>query len=160
MRNKESVMAEIEQSKPEGIVFSPGPMRPNQHPLMFEVLEKYYTSLPILGICLGHQAIGEFFGATLLKAPKPVHGKISNISHTGHFMYNGIPKNLDVARYHSLVLAEVEKSPLFITSATNDGLPMSVAHKYLPIWGLQFHPEAIQTEYGLQMLKNWTSIFS
>jgi anthranilate synthase/aminodeoxychorismate synthase-like glutamine amidotransferase len=160
MRNTEPVMDVIEQNNPAGIVFSPGPMRPQNHPLMFDVLQKYYSIKPILGICLGHQAIGEFFGATLLKGPQPVHGKVSNISHTGHIMYNGIPQNLDVARYHSLILSGLEKTDLKITSSTKDGIAMSLAHKTLPVWGLQFHPEAIQTEYGLQMLKNWTSMFS
>jgi anthranilate synthase component 2 len=160
MRNTEPVLEEIEQNNPDGIVFSPGPMRPENHPLMFDILKKYHATKPILGICLGHQAIGEFFGGSLLKAPKPVHGKVSEISHTGHAMYAGIPQSVNVARYHSLALAGLQDTALITTATTKDGLPMSLAHKTLPVWGLQFHPEAIQTEYGLQMLKNWTSIFA
>jgi anthranilate synthase/aminodeoxychorismate synthase-like glutamine amidotransferase len=160
MRNDEPVIDELEKNDYSGIVFSPGPMKPDNHPLMFEILEKYHTSKPIMGICLGHQAIGQFFGANIIKAPKPVHGKISRIHHTGHNMFNDIPENINVARYHSLVVGGLEKTVLNITSTTEDGLPMSFAHKGLPLWGVQFHPEAIQTEYGLKMLKNWTSIFS
>ena len=160
MRNNEPVMKELENHDYSGIVFSPGPMKPDNHPLMFEILEKYNTLKPILGICLGHQAIGQFFGANIIKAAKPVHGKISRIHHTGHHMFTDIPENVFVARYHSLVVAELDKTALNVTSTTDEGLPMSFAHKELPIWGVQFHPEAIQTEYGLKMLKNWTSIFS
>ena len=159
MRDNEPVMEELEKNDYSGIVFSPGPMKPENHPLMFGILEKYHTIKPILGICLGHQAISQFFGASVIKAPKPVHGKISRISHTGHEMFKNIPENINVARYHSLVVDGL-KTALTITSAADDGLPMSFAHKELPLWGVQFHPEAIQTEYGLKMLKNWTSIFS
>jgi len=160
VRNDEPVMDELEKEEYAGIVFSPGPMKPENHPVMFEVLEKYHDVKPILGICLGHQAIAQFFGANIIKAPKPVHGKISKIYHTGHKMFTEIPENIFVARYHSLVVDGLEKTNLNITSTTADGLPMSFAHKELPLWGVQFHPEAVQTEYGLKMLKNWTSIFS
>jgi anthranilate synthase/aminodeoxychorismate synthase-like glutamine amidotransferase len=160
MRNDEQVMDELEKNDYSGIVFSPGPMKPENHPIMFEVLAKYHTEKPILGICLGHQAIGQFFGANVIKAPKPVHGKISKIHHAGHDMFSDIPENLYVARYHSLVVSGFEKTDLCITSTTDDGLPMSFAHKELPLWGVQFHPEAIQTEHGLKIFKNWTSIFS
>ncbi len=160
MRNDEPVLNSIATENFSGIVFSPGPMKPENHPLMFDILEKYNSSKPILGICLGHQAIAEFFGAQVIKAPKPMHGKTSLINHTGHMMFNGIPEKINVARYHSLVVEGVENTALQVTSSTSDGLPMSFANKELPIWGIQFHPEAVQTEFGLKMLKNWTSIFS
>jgi len=160
MRNTGPVLEELSTGKYSGIVFSPGPMRPDNHPIVREVIRKYHLDVPMLGICLGHQAIGEFFGAELTKAPVPVHGKVSVIHHTGHPMFQDVPKSVQVARYHSLLLKDIEKTSLTITATTDDGLPMSLAHKGLPVWGMQFHPEAIQTEYGQQMLKNWTSIFS
>jgi anthranilate synthase/aminodeoxychorismate synthase-like glutamine amidotransferase len=160
MREDEAVMAAIEKHGPAGIVFSPGPMRPADHPAMLAVIDKYHKEIPMLGICLGHQAIGEFFGARLMKAPVPVHGKVSEISHAVHPMYNGIPASLKVARYHSLVLTGLQNTGLTITASTADGLPMSMAHNSLPLWGMQFHPEAIQTEHGLQLLKNWTALLN
>jgi anthranilate synthase/aminodeoxychorismate synthase-like glutamine amidotransferase len=160
MRNDEDVSGAIDAAPPDGIVFSPGPMRPEQHPLMFEILQRFYDSKPILGICLGHQAIGEFFGAALVKAPEPVHGKVSEIMHAPHDMYRDIPDYFSVARYHSLILSGLEKTDLSITASTQNGLPMSIAHNSYPLWGVQYHPEAIQTEYGLQLLKNWASLFS
>lgn len=160
MRNDGPVMEALEKKEISGIVFSPGPMRPENHPVMFRILEKYHDQKPILGICLGHQAIGEFYGANLVMAPKPVHGKISGIKHNGHLMFSNIPEKLNVARYHSLAVTGLESTSLEVTSTTGDGTAMSLAHKEFPVWGVQFHPEAIQTEYGLQLLKNWTSIFS
>jgi len=160
IRNDENVEEVLQTEKFSGIIFSPGPMRPENHPVIFDLIEKYHTTLPMLGICLGHQAMGEYFGANLVKSPKPMHGKISAIHHTGHVMFSGIPGEINVARYHSLIVEGLEKTVLKITSVTAEGLPMSFAHKDLPLWGIQFHPEAIQTQYGLKMLKNWTSIFS
>jgi anthranilate synthase/aminodeoxychorismate synthase-like glutamine amidotransferase len=160
VREDEGVIDAIEKAQPAGIVLSPGPMRPENHPVMQEVLQMYHKQLPMLGICLGHQAIGVFFGAKLVKGSVPVHGKVSEIKHCTHPMYSEIPGSLQVARYHSLVLAGLEDTPLEITAQTGDGLPMSLAHKELPLWGVQYHPEAIQTEYGLQLLKNWIAILN
>ncbi len=160
IRNDEGVMDVIETGNFSGIVFSPGPMKPENHPVMFDVIEKYEHNMPMLGICLGHQALAEYYGADVIKAPKPMHGKVSRIKHSGHAMFDGIPAEINVARYHSLVASGLAETALEVTSMTDDGLPMSFTHKELPIWGIQFHPEAIQTEFGLKMLKNWTSIFS
>ena len=158
MRNDEAVDAAIQTGNYKGIIFSPGPMRPENHPAIFQLIEKYHKAIPMLGICLGHQAIGKYFGADLVKSPKPMHGKISKVCHRGHAMYSGIPREIYVARYHSLIVQGFEKTELITTSETDDGLPMSFAHKELPLWGIQFHPEAIQTQFGLKMIKNWTSI--
>jgi anthranilate synthase/aminodeoxychorismate synthase-like glutamine amidotransferase len=157
-RNDEISLTEIEQINPEGFIFSPGPRKPSDHPLLFRILEKYAAQKPILGICLGYQAIGEFYGAKLVKASKPMHGKVSIIEHNGHEMFSDIPSPLKVARYHSLALKGLGKIPLMVTAKTLEGEPMSFAHQEKPIWGIQFHPEAILTECGLQMLANWVKI--
>ncbi len=157
-RNNEISLAEIEALNPEAIVLSPGPGKPSDHKLMFQVLDKYFAMKPILGVCLGQQAIGEFFGAELVKAPVPVHGKISMLRHNGHRMFNGVDKNFQVGRYHSLVLENCDENVLEITSKTADGLNMSLAHKQLPIWAVQFHPESVLTPQGMKIIKNWTAL--
>ena len=154
-REDEITMPDIEKMAPAGFIFSPGPEKPENHPLMFEILKKYFKSKPILGICLGHQAIGEFFGAKLIKGEKPMHGKVSEIKHTGHEMFQGIPQQFNVARYHSLILENLDGTELKPTSFTHEGVLMSLAHKNLPIWGVQFHPEAILTGFGMKIIKNW-----
>jgi len=154
-RENEITLPEIIKLNPSAFIFSPGPERPENHPLMFEILKYYYNSKPILGICLGYQAIGEFFGAKLVKAEKPMHGKVSAISHTGHQMFSGIPQRFSVARYHSLVLDEMNELEIKPTSCTDEGVSMSLAHDFLPLWGVQFHPEAILTEYGMKIIENW-----
>lgn len=154
-RNDEIDLNRIGELKPEGIVISPGPGRPKDHPLIFQVLEKYQKSIPMLGICLGFQAMGEFFGAELIKAPKPVHGKTSSITHSGEGIFYNIPSPLNVTRYHSLILTKHSASDFKIISQTKDGIPMAGKHRFLPLWGVQFHPEAILTEFGNEMMKNW-----
>jgi anthranilate synthase/aminodeoxychorismate synthase-like glutamine amidotransferase len=138
----------------KGIVLSPGPGRPSDYPLLFEILESF-SNIPILGICLGHQAIGEFFGAKLTKAPYPVHGKITEIQHNGHLLFQKIPEFTEVGRYHSLLIASIDDCPLIPTSFTTEGLIMSIIHKDLPVWGVQFHPESVLTKYGQKMIANW-----
>jgi anthranilate synthase/aminodeoxychorismate synthase-like glutamine amidotransferase len=158
-RSNEISMQEIKKMDPAGFIFSPGPKRPENHPLMFEILEQYHSLKPILGICLGHQAIGEYFGMELVKAPQPVHGKTSTIRHEGHEMFHKLPSSLEVTRYHSLILERAENKYLEFTSRSEDGLLMSLAHKQFPVWGMQFHPEAILTEHGLRMIENWAALF-
>jgi anthranilate synthase/aminodeoxychorismate synthase-like glutamine amidotransferase len=157
-RNDEITIHEIEKIDPAGFVFSPGPKRPQDHPLMFEILEKFYKTKPILGICLGYQAIGEFFGAKLIKAPVPAHGKVCEIFHEREGIFQGIPSPVAVTRYHSLILTDFIGSGLKITSQNKEGIAMSAAHKELPLWGVQFHPEAILTDYGLKMIQNWAQL--
>ena len=138
----------------EAIVLSPGPGRPKSAGILFEVLEYYHDKLPILGICLGHQAIGEFFGATLEKARKPMHGKISEISHQNKLFFHNFNKKIKIVRYHSLILNDVPDNFEILATTENNEL-MAMEHKSLPISSLQFHPEAALTEGGLQMLENW-----
>jgi anthranilate synthase/aminodeoxychorismate synthase-like glutamine amidotransferase len=138
----------------EGLVLSPGPGRPVEAGYLMAFLNAFHQQLPILGVCLGHQAIGEFFGAKLGWAARPMHGKLSEISCEEDVLFNGLPRQLQVVRYHSLVLTQVS-APLRVTAVTEEGEVMALVHGQLPIWGLQFHPEAVLTKYGLEMIKNW-----
>ena len=142
----------------DAIVLSPGPKRPRDAGHMMALIEAWHARLPILGICLGHQALGEFFGARLLHAPEPVHGKTSRLYHRGHPMFGGLPSEFEVMRYHSLVLESLAGTPLEACAHTADGEIMALAHPTLPLWGLQFHPESILTELGLPILRNWVAM--
>lgn len=142
----------------KGIVLSPGPGKPYDSGCMMEVLKFYEKTHPILGICLGHQAIGAYFGATLVKADKPMHGKISTITHNNDVPFEGLEEKLQVVRYHSLILKNVP-AELKVTASTSTDEVMAIKHRALPIHGIQFHPEAILTEKGLQMLHNWARYY-
>ncbi len=157
IRNDECSLADIEAINPDGFVFSPGPGRPEEHPLMRQVIDRWHTVKPMLGICLGFQAIASYFGAAVINAPAPVHGKVSSISHSGHSAFDGIPTPFSVTRYHSLCISRTEKlKDVAITARTvQEGLPMALAHHNFPAWGFQYHPEAILTEHGLAMIENW-----
>lgn len=156
-RNDEISILEINAIENlEAIVLSPGPGIPKNAGIMPEVLAQFYDKIPILGICLGHQAIGEFFGAKLVKANKPMHGKTSEIIPKKHFLFNGIIGDFEVMRYHSLLLENVSK-PLEIIAETKSKEVMAIAHHSLPIIGIQFHPESILTKNGLIMIQNFLS---
>jgi anthranilate synthase component 2 len=127
---------------------------PKKAGCLLEVVDFYHQKLPILGICLGHQAIGEFFGAHLVKAPYPMHGKISTIFCQKDILFNKLPNSFEVVRYHSLLLEKLPNSLSTIAHTTQREI-MSIRHKTLPIWGVQFHPEAILTQFGLEILENW-----
>lgn len=157
VRNDEVTIEKIQEWQPAAFVFSPGPQQPSDHPLMYEILENFHQTTPILGICLGFQAIATFSGARIRRGPEPVHGKTSKIRHFGHPAFDGIPETFQVTRYHSLVI-EVggNADSLTITAkGETDGLPMALAHELWPLWGFQFHPEAILTEHGLRLIDNW-----
>ncbi len=154
-KNNEISCDEISTMQPQAIVLGPGPNRPKDSGVMLEVVEQFHQTTPLLGICLGHQAIGEFFGVPLLKSEKPLHGKTSAIFHQQHFMFQNISSPFDAMRYHSLILKNVEQTALQIICKTVDEEVMGIAHPALPIVGLQFHPESILTKQGLQILKNW-----
>jgi para-aminobenzoate synthetase component II len=141
----------------DAMVLSPGPGNPQQAGLMMKLIGRYHTSKPILGICLGHQAIGEFFGATLVKALLPRHGKVDVVMHTDHDLFHKVPGKLQVTRYHSLILTGV-KEPLNVIASTADNEVMALAHNHLPLFGIQFHPESCLTEHGLTLIKNYTEI--
>lgn len=139
----------------QGLILSPGPGIPRNSGQLMEVLDFYHDKLPILGICLGHQAIGEYFGASLMKGAKPVHGKISEVSQVSrHPILTGLPLSFKVTRYHSLELTNLP-STLEAILVANNGEIMALSHKSLPIFGVQYHPEAHLTEYGLDLVSNW-----
>lgn len=147
-------LAEIEQLDFEAIVLSPGPGVPSNAGNLLAVIDKYHQTKPMMGICLGHQAIGEYFGATLDKGIRPMHGKISEIICRKDIIFQNLPERMPVVRYHSLVINKL--SPALLPLAyTADQELMAFRHVTLPLYALQFHPEAILTTYGLDMLRNW-----
>lgn len=158
VRNDEMSLNEIEKLDFSSAVISPGPKTPHEAGITIPFIEKFHAQKPILGICLGHQAIGEFFGAKLIKAKKPMHGKTSFEHHQNHFLFKNVPEPFEAMRYHSLILSEVEATPLQVIASTADGEIMAIAHPSLPIAGVQFHPESILTPSGLQILHNWFQI--
>ena len=148
-------LAELVAQEYEGLILSPGPGVPGDAGNLMKVLDYYHDKLPILGICLGHQAIGEYFGATLVKGATPVHGKVSEVIQLRpHAILDGLPHVFKVTRYHSLELTNLP-STLETLLATPRGEIMALAHKLLPIVGVQYHPEAHLTEFGLDLLSNW-----
>jgi anthranilate synthase/aminodeoxychorismate synthase-like glutamine amidotransferase len=157
IRNDEVTVDEIEQDlKPERILISPGPGTPDAAGISLGVIGRFADHLPILGVCLGHQAIGQHFGGRVIRAPEPVHGKPVEIIHDGKTIFAGLPDGFSAGRYHSLVV-ERDSIPecLEISAASPDGLVMGLRHRTLPVEGVQFHPESIATEHGHAMLKNF-----
>ena len=147
---------EITRIGPQGIILSAGPKTPDQAGICLEVVDKFSKKLPILGVCLGHQVIGQAFGGRVVRAPELMHGKISDIHHTGDGLFAGLPSPFSATRYHSLTLEE-ESFPneLKITAKTGDGVIMGLKHETLPVYGVQFHPESILSEHGHALLKNF-----
>ena len=143
----------------EGIVISPGPCDPDRAGICLDVVEKAAGRLPVLGVCLGHQCIGQAFGAKVVLAPRPMHGKISDVTHNASGVLAAIPSPFAATRYHSLTL-ERDSIPdcLEITAETDDGVIQGIAHRDLPIHGVQFHPESIATEHGHQLIQNFLDI--
>jgi anthranilate synthase component 2 len=158
VRNDELTAAEIEKLSPERIVISPGPCTPNEAGVSLEVIDRFKGRIPLLGVCLGHQAIGQAFGGKIVHAKTLMHGKVSRIHHSGKGVFRGLPTPYDATRYHSLAI-EPKTCPkeLEVTAWTEDGEIMGVRHRTLPIEGVQFHPESILTEHGHALLRNFLS---
>lgn len=158
-RADEMDLAKIEELQPEGIILSPGPKRPEDALEAQKVLEKFKGQIPIFGVCLGHQTIGHFFGASVVKGNRPLHGKITSIHHNGEGLFEGLPRDYKVTHYHSLIVSEQSlPTQLKVTAWSEDGSIMGLEHRKLPIYGVQFHPEAILTEYGHELLANFRLI--
>ena len=158
-RNDKITLKEIENMKLDGIIISPGPKSPKEAGLSLDIIDKFKGEIPILGICLGHQCIGHYFGGNIIKGKEPIHGKISYINHNEDGIFKNIKNPLRVTRYHSLIVDnEHIPSCLEITSKTEDYLIMGIKHKEYDIYGVQFHPEAEMTEEGHSMLKNFIDI--
>ena len=159
VRNDKIDIEEIRELDPSIIVISPGPCTPNEAGISKKIISELQGEIPILGICLGHQAIGEVFGATVVKAIEPVHGKVSSIRHNNIGIFEGLNNPLKVTRYHSLVIKrDTLPDTLEVTAETKLGEIMGIQHKEYPIIGVQFHPEAILTEQGLELLRNFLKI--
>jgi anthranilate synthase/aminodeoxychorismate synthase-like glutamine amidotransferase len=155
-RNDAVTVAEVLAAGYAGIVISPGPGTPQDAGVSLEIIRRLSGTVPILGVCLGHQAIGEAFGGRVVRAPKPIHGKASEIAHDGQGVFAALPQPLSVGRYHSLMVErETLPSELEITAETCEGLIMGLRHKHLAVEGVQFHPESVLTACGKQMLANF-----
>jgi len=155
-RNDKITLAQIETLKPEYIVVSPGPGTPRDAGISSDVIRRFGPVLPVLGVCLGHQCLGETYGATVGRAPVIMHGKSSPVRHIGTGLFRGLPDPFTAIRYHSLtVYRETLPETLEVTAWTEDGLVMGLRHKEYPVAGIQFHPESFMTEYGKEILKNF-----
>jgi len=158
-RNDTISVEGVRELNPDHIVVSPGPCTPNEAGISVELIKTLGPTIPTLGVCLGHQSIGQAFGGDIVRADRIMHGKISPIFHTGHAFFAGVPSPFNATRYHSLVIKpETCPNCLEVTAKTSDNEIMAVAHKELPIWGVQFHPESILTEHGKQLLKNFVAL--
>jgi len=158
-RNDRISVEQIAQRKPERIVISPGPCTPQGAGICVELIQKLAGKIPILGVCLGHQAIGAAFGGKIIRAPKLFHGKTSQIRHDGSGVFRGLPNPFTATRYHSLIV-ERKSLPreLQVTAETDDHIIMGMQHRKYPLMGVQFHPESVLTESGKQLLKNYLSL--
>jgi para-aminobenzoate synthetase component 2 len=158
-RNDEITLDEIEVLKPDHILISPGPCTPTEAGISLDLIERFKGKIPIMGVCLGHQSIGQAFGGDVIRAANLMHGKTSPIHHTGKGVFEGMPTPFTATRYHSLIVKrETLPDCLEITAETAEGEIMGLQHKEFPIVGVQFHPESIVTEHGHTMLRNFLAL--
>jgi anthranilate synthase component 2 len=158
-RNDKITLDEIASLAPEGIVLSPGPSTPDQAGICLSLIERFQSTTPILGVCLGHQAIGQAMGGDVIRAPQLMHGKTSKINHTGKGLFRGLNSGFEATRYHSLtVKPETLPETLEVTATTDEGVIMGLQHRKLPLHGVQFHPESIASENGHALLQNFLNI--
>ena len=158
VRNDAITLAEIETLAPRGIVISPGPCTPAQAGICIAAVKHFGESVPILGVCLGHQAIGEAFDGKTVRSDNPTHGKDCVITHDGGDILRGVPSPFRGGRYHSLATQLPSDSALRITARSDDGAIMAMQHKSFPVYGLQFHPESVLTDHGLDIIRNFVKI--
>ncbi len=160
-RNDEITIEEIETMSPEAIFLSPGPCTPKEAGVTVEVIRKFHETVPIMGICLGHQALGYAFGADIVRAGRLMHGKTSPVLHDGRTIFKGLPNPLTAGRYHSLLVDRETLPPcLEVSAETEEGEIMGLRHRDYPVEGVQFHPESVLTPNGKRLLKNFLGIFS
>jgi anthranilate synthase component II len=158
-RNDKATVKSVIAADPDAIVLSPGPCTPREAGICLDLIAAASTDIPILGVCLGHQAIGHAFGGTVVRAPSPVHGKLSTIRHGGAGIFRGINGSFQATRYHSLIVDRATlPADLAVTAESEDGLIMGLSHRRWPVHGVQFHPESIASEHGHLMLKNFLEI--
>jgi anthranilate synthase/aminodeoxychorismate synthase-like glutamine amidotransferase len=158
VRNDAITVNEIAADPPDAIILSPGPMTPHESGVSMDIIRHLGVRIPILGVCLGHQCIGEIYGGRTIRAPAPVHGKTALIEHNGEGLFAGLPNPIEAARYHSLVSHIPAGTDLEITAQTEDLLPMAFRHKTHPVYGVQFHPESELTPHGLEIIRNFIHI--
>ena len=158
-RNDEISVEEALDEEPDALVLSPGPCTPNEAGICLDLVRAASATKPILGVCLGHQAIGQVFGGRVVRAPVPMHGKISRVSHNARGLFRGVNGPFHATRYHSLVIDRATApEDLEITAEADDGLIMAVSHRDRPVHGVQFHPESIASEHGRTILKNFLDL--
>ena len=158
-RNDQTTLEEIERMAPERIVISPGPKTPTEAGICLELIQKFTGRMPILGVCLGHQAIGQAFGGKVIRAPEIMHGKTSEIHHDGKTVFAGLPNPFPATRYHSLIVERASLPACLEVSATSpDGLIMGLRHREMKVEGVQFHPESVLTAAGKQLLANFLKL--
>lgn len=158
-RNDKITLEEIAEMAPEAIVLSPGPATPDTAGICLKLIEAYAPTTPILGVCLGHQALGQAFGGDVIRAPELMHGKTSKISHTGKGLFRGLNSGFEATRYHSLIVKpETLPDTVEVTARTDDGLIMGMQHRRYPSHGVQFHPESIASENGHAILQNFLNL--
>jgi anthranilate synthase component II len=159
IRNDKITADNVLKKKPKAIVLSPGPCTPNEAGICLDLIAKAGPKIPLLGVCLGHQAIGQVYGGNVIRAPEPMHGKLSTIRHTGKGVFKGLPERFEVTRYHSLIV-ERKSLPdcLEVTAETADGIIMGLRHNSHPVHGVQFHPESIASEQGHALLANFLEL--
>jgi anthranilate synthase component 2 len=158
-RNDKITVKDVIAAQPESIVLSPGPCTPNDAGICLDLIKQASPTIPIFGVCLGHQAIGQVFGGDVVRAPIPVHGKLSEMKHKGESVFRGINGPFKATRYHSLVVdRKTWPQDLKVTAETDDGLVMGLAHSKLPVHGVQFHPESIASEHGHLILRNFLEL--
>jgi anthranilate synthase component 2 len=158
-RNDELPAKDALAMKPEAVVLSPGPCTPNEAGICLDVIKQANGNMPILGVCLGHQSIGQVYGGKIVRAPEPMHGKLSRIHHNGRSVFRGLNNDFEATRYHSLTIApDSMPDDLIVTATSSDGVIQGVMHKKHPVHGVQFHPESIASENGHALLKNFLDI--
>jgi anthranilate synthase/aminodeoxychorismate synthase-like glutamine amidotransferase len=155
VRNDQTSLSEIRDLNPDRIVISPGPGEPEDGGISNDVIREFGSEIPILGVCLGHQCIGQVYGGTVTRAPRLMHGKTSPVYHGNDGLFNGVPSPFQATRYHSLIVEEPLPDCLQIIAFTSEGEVMGVRHKEHPVVGVQFHPESILTEHGKRILLNF-----